>query len=48
MVTILTIFFVFVFFVLCIPLGIAAQRWLFKEADEVRDPQWELYQQRYD
>ena len=41
-----TLFFVFV--VLMVPLGIAAQRLLFKEADEVYDPQWELYQQRYD
>ena len=39
---------VFIFVVVSIPLGIAAQRLLFKEADEVYDPQWELYQQRYD
>ena len=44
----LTIALVFIFVVVSVPLGIAAQRWLFKEADEVRDPQWELYQQRYD
>jgi len=43
-----TIALVFVFLVVSVPLGIAAQRWLFKEAGEVRDPQWELYQQRYD
>ena len=43
-----TLFFVFVFVVLMVPLGIAAQRLLFKEADEVCDRQWELYQQRYD
>ena len=43
-----TIIFVFVVVVLIVPLGIAAQRWLFKDADEVYDPQWELYQQRYD
>ena len=43
-----TIFFVFVFFILIVPFGIAVQRWLFKEANEVCDPQWELYQQRYD
>lgn len=48
MVTIFTIVIVIVFFIVCVPLGIAAQRWLFKEADEVCDPQWELYQQRYD
>jgi hypothetical protein len=44
----LTIFFVFCFFVLIVPLGLAAQRWLFKDADEVYDPEWERYQQRYD
>ena len=43
-----TLFFVFVFVVLMIPLGIATQRLLFKEADAVCDPEWELYQQRYD
>ncbi|MFL5590201.1 MAG: hypothetical protein ACJ797_20395 [Ktedonobacteraceae bacterium] len=43
-----TLFFVFVFVVLIVPLGITAQRFLFKEVDEVCDPQWELYQQRYD
>ena len=43
-----TLFLVLVFFVLFIPLGLTAQRWLFKEGDEVVDPQWELYQQRYD
>ena len=43
-----TLFFVFVFVVLMVPLGIAAQRWLFKETGGVCDPQWELYQQRYD
>ena len=43
-----TLFFVLVFFVLIVPLRIAAQRWLFKEADEVRDQEWEIYQQRYD
>jgi hypothetical protein len=44
----LTIFFVFCFFVLIVPLGLATLRWLFKDANEVYDPQWELYQQRYD
>ena len=43
-----TIFIVLLFFMLAVPLGLATQRWLFKEAGEVRDPQWELYQQRYD
>ena len=43
-----TIFFVFLFIVLSVPLGIAAQRWLFKGTNEVCNPEWELYQQRYD
>jgi hypothetical protein len=43
-----TLFFVIVSVVLMVPLGIAALGFLFKEADEVYDPQWELYQQRYD
>ena len=43
-----TIIFVFVFVALMVPLGIAAQRWLFKETEEVYDREWELYQQRYD
>ncbi len=43
-----TIFFVFLFVVVSVPLGIAIQRWLFKQTDEVCDRQWELYQQRYD
>jgi hypothetical protein len=38
----------FVFLVVIVPLGIAAQRWLFKGEDLVCDPQWELYQQHYD
>ena len=43
-----TIFFIFVFVILIVPVGIAAQRRLFKDAEKVYDPQWELYQQRYD
>lgn len=43
-----TFIFVFVFFVLIIPLGIAAQRWLFKGTEEVYDRQWALYEQRHD
>ena len=43
-----TIFFVFAFIVVSVPLGIAAQRWLFKETDEVGDRQWTVYQQRYE
>jgi len=36
------------FLVLVIPLGITAQRWLCQQEGEVIDPEWELYQQRYD
>src|SRR5437764_43912 len=43
-----TLFFIFVFFVLMVPLTMAAQGWLFKETDEVYDREWALYQQRYD
>jgi len=43
-----TLFLVLVFFVLVIPLGITAHRWLVQQGVEVVDPQWELYQQRYD
>ena len=39
---------VFIFVVVCVPLGLSAQRWLFKQVDEVCDSEWELYRQRYD
>jgi hypothetical protein len=39
---------VFLFFVLIVPLGMAAQRLLFKEEGLACDPEWELSQQRYD
>jgi len=42
------IVFVFFAFVLMVSLGIAAQRWLFKEIDEGCDRERALYQQRYD
>jgi hypothetical protein len=29
-------------------MAIAAQRWLFKENEQIRDREWEVYQQRYD
>jgi len=29
-------------------LGLAVQRWLFRNSDEKNDSEWELYQQRYD
>ena len=43
-----TLFFVFVSLVLLIPLGMAIIALLFKQTGEVGDPEWELYQQRYD
>jgi hypothetical protein len=43
-----TFFSVLVFFVLIVPLAIAAQRWLFKETEQLCDREWEVYQQRYD
>ena len=43
-----TIFFVFAFVVLIVPLGIAVQSRLFKPAAGASDPQWELYQQHHD
>ena len=44
----LTIALVFVFVVVAVPLGLAALGFLFQGTDAVYDPQWELYQQRYD
>jgi len=29
-------------------LELTIQRWLFRNSDEQNDPEWELYQQRYD
>ena len=29
-------------------LGLTAQRWLFRNSTVKTDPEWELYQQRYD
>jgi hypothetical protein len=44
----MVIFFCFMLIVAEVVIGIDVQRWLFKEPDEVVDPEWELYQQRYD
>lgn len=43
-----TLFFVLIFFVLMIPLGMAAMALLFKQTEGVGDPEWEIYRQRYD
>ena len=49
---VVTMFFVFLFLVLfivlIIPLAMAAQGRMFQPTREVVDPEWELYQQRYD
>jgi hypothetical protein len=42
------IFFCLVSLLAAIVTGIAVQQWLFKSSEEVYDPEWELYQQRYD
>ena len=50
--SVLSMFFVFLFLVLFIvlivPLAMAALALLFQQTGEVSDPEWELYQQRYD
>lgn len=43
-----TLLFVFVSLVLLIPLGMAVIAVLCKQAGDGGDPEWELYQQRYD
>jgi hypothetical protein len=43
-----TLLVLLVLFVLIIPLGISAERWLFNETDEVYDPEWAVYEQRHD
>jgi len=44
----LTLFIIFALMPVFVFVGITAQRWLFKDVAEKRDPEWELYQQRYD
>jgi len=48
MVILFTILSVFLFSVVFIPLSMAAHGFLFQQTGEVVDPEWELYQQRYD
>jgi hypothetical protein len=43
----MVIFFYLGLLMAIVVLGIAVQRWLFKGSDERKDPEWELYQQRY-
>jgi hypothetical protein len=43
------IFFLLLCLVLtAVVLSLAVQGWLFQDPDEKLDPEWELYQQRYD
>jgi sensor domain CHASE-containing protein len=44
----MVIFFFLVLLMAIVALGITVQRWMFKHSDEIDDPEWELYQQRYD
>ena len=44
MITIALVFIV----VVSVPLGITAQHWLYKGTGEDCNPEWELYQQRFD
>jgi hypothetical protein len=45
---IMTTIFCLMLFVVLVILSLAAQQWLFQDADQVYDPEWERYQQRYD
>ncbi len=44
----MTLFLTFIVMPVLVFLGLTAQRWLFRNSDEKNDPEWELYQQRYD
>jgi hypothetical protein len=44
----LTFFIVLALMPVLVFIELTAQRWLFKNDAEKRDPEWELYQQRYD
>lgn len=44
----LTLFLTFVLVPVLAFLGMTVQRWLFRHSEEKIDPEWELYQQRYD
>jgi hypothetical protein len=45
---IMTTIFCLMLFVVLVILSLTAQQWLFQDADQVYDPEWERYQQRYD
>jgi len=44
----LTLFLVFGLMPVLIFIELTVQQWLFKPGVEKRDPEWQLYQQRYD
>jgi hypothetical protein len=44
----MVVFFYLVLLMAIVVLGLTVQGWLFKGSDEIDDPEWELYQQRYD
>jgi len=44
----LTLFIIFTLMPVLVLIELTAQRWLFKNDAEKRDPEWQLYQQRYD
>jgi hypothetical protein len=44
----LTLILTFVLLPAMVFFGLTAQRWLFRNSAEKNDPEWELYQQRYD
>jgi hypothetical protein len=43
-----TLILIFVLMPVLVLLGLTVQRWLFRNFAEQNDPEWELYQQRYD
>ena len=44
----LTLILTFVLMPVLVFLGLNVQRWLFRNSVVKNDPEWELYQQRYD
>lgn len=48
MLTLLTLILTFVLMPVLVFLGLTVQQWLFRNEAEQNDPEWELYQQRYD
>ena len=42
------LFLTFVLMPVLVYLELTVQRWLLRNSDDKNDPEWELYQQRYD